>query len=656
MIRRGIFVAALLIPGLASALGLGKLDLFSSLNEPFDARIQLLSASVDELDSMKAGLASPQAFERAGLVYGFGLEQLKFEVRETEEGPDYIRVYSSQPIREPFLNFLLEVNWSQGRLFREYTVLLDPPTYDPNRRLTEAAPVATPSVQPEALAIEDNQVTYNLEYTAPTASAPDISYTGGDFGPTSAGDTLWSIASSMRPDSSVSVQQMMIALLRANPEAFIDNNINGLKRGQILSMPDAADINSVSQSEAIELAKSQNSMWNDIRTGMAEAATERAESSGVSGTDTAPMSVESTTEETTDSELRLVAPGDSGEGIDEAVTDPAMSEENQQLLALATETIAALELENAELSVKVTESASIIDDLKRLIELKEDELAAMQQQIASDAAMDEDAVDAETMEDEDVAEMDESAMEEEMADEAETMEEEVADESAEDVADDQMMAEEATPAAADEGMVGKVLGFLGPVGGMIKSNLLIVGSVVGGIIVLLLGFRKFQSGKAEQVDIPEADFPDFEDVTEAADDDTAESMMDIAGSEDETVLSDEEDDQEDKTPTPVADDGAAETPTDDATQIATPEAEPVAAEPEEEEDPLAEVNVFMAFDQFDQAIDFVKNAIEGDPDNLEFHTRLLEVYYAAGDKKGYEEHAKVLHDKVTESSAVRSRW
>ena len=101
--------------------------------------------------------------------------------------------------------------------------------------------------------------------------------------------------------------------------------------------------------------------------------------------------------------------------------------------------------------------------------------------------------------------------------------------------------------------------------------------------------------------------------------------------------------EEDKTPTPVAPEAAEEA--DDATQIASPE-EAAPAEPEEEEDPLAEVNVFLAFDQFDQAIDFVKSAIEREPDNLDFHTRLLEVYYSASDKKGFEEHARVLHDKV----------
>ncbi|MDX1519356.1 MAG: FimV/HubP family polar landmark protein, partial [Gammaproteobacteria bacterium] len=644
MMRKWLFAAVMLLPGAAAALGLGKLDLNSALNEPFDARIQILSASVEELDSMKAGLASPEAFDRAGIPYGFGLSQLKFEIRETEEGPDYIRVYSTDAIREPFLNFLLEVNWSQGRLFREYTVLLDPPTYDPNRKRTELAPApvqAAPGYG-EVRPIEDNQVTYDLEYTPSAAPrvSPAISYSGGDYGPTATGDTLWSIASAMRPDSSVSVQQMMIALLRANPEAFIGNNINGLKRGQILAMPDEAAINSVSKTQAIELAKSQNNAWNDIRSGLADAVTDRPESPGVSATGADTAVIDEGMPEG-DAELRLVAPDTSGEGIDEAVTEPGMDEETEQLLALANETIAALELENAELNDKLVESESIIEDLKRLIELKEDELAALQDQIASAAAMEEEAAAEEEMPAEEVAEEAAPAEAEEM-EEPEAMTEEP-------VAEDEMAATE--PAPADAGIMGMVNQYLGPVIEIVKSNMLVIGGAVGGIIVLLLGFagfRKWQSSRAETLDLPEADFPDFDDVTEAADDADTGSMIDVADSEAATEVGDEDEDQEDKTPTPQVEEA-----TDDATQIVTPEAE-APAEPvaeEEDEDPLAEVNVFMAFDQFDQAIDFVKNAIEGDPDNLDFHTRLLEVYYAAGDRKGYEEHARVLHEKVNGQGA-----
>lgn len=641
MMRKWLFATVLLLPGAVMALGLGKLDLDSSLNEPFEARIPLLSASVDELDSLKVGLASPEAFERAGLQFGFGLEQLKFEIQQPESGNDYIRIYSTNAIREPFLNFLLEVNWSQGRLYREYTVLLDPPTYDPGRKMAEMAPAPQPTTgsYTPGTAIEDNQVTYNLGYDSPVTSRA-IRYDGGDYGPVAAGDTLWSIASAMRPDSSVSVQQMMLALLRANPEAFINNNINGLKRGQILSMPSSADMAAVSKREAIELAKSQNDLWNDIRAGLADAAAARPESAGVSGA--APESL--ATDETLagdDAELRLVAPDDSGEGIDEAMTEAGADPETERLMSLANETISALQLENSELQDRLLESESIIEDLKRLIQLKEDELAALQNQVAmADAG--EAAIPEESAMEDEVAAIDEDTGA--AGDEAEPTTEAMDTATMEDDAvDDESMATD-TSAPADAGIMGMVNQYLGPVIEIVKSNLIAIAGAVGGIIVLLLGFlfyQKRKSGEAETMDIPEADFPDFEDVTDAATAAGAAGMLDVADSEAATEIPEDEE-QEDKTPTPEIPEAAE---TDDATQIAAPPAEAAPAR-EEEDDPLAEVNVFLAYEHYDQAEEFVKTAIESDPENLEFHSKLLEVYYAAGNRKSYEEEARVLHGLV----------
>ena len=127
-----LVLAFIALPGFANALGLGKLQLNSALNQPLDARIELLSASADEIESLNVGLADNAAFRRARIDRPFVLSKLKFEVKEVEDGADYIQVSSRDSIREPFLNFLLEAGWSSGRLYREYTVLLDPPLYDPN--------------------------------------------------------------------------------------------------------------------------------------------------------------------------------------------------------------------------------------------------------------------------------------------------------------------------------------------------------------------------------------------------------------------------------------------------------------------------------------------------------------------------------------------
>ena len=208
-------------PVLANALGLGKLELQSALNEPFNARIELISATVDELDSLNVILADETAFQRAGIPFTRALTDLRFSIKETETGSDYILIYSNDPIREPFLNFLIEVSWSKGRLFREYTALLDPPIYADlatRKKLTQRSPAAATTTGTVIREIEDNRVVYNPEYKKTTPAvgggripaARTIDYTGGDYGPVVTGDTLWSIASAMRADTSVSVQQMML--------------------------------------------------------------------------------------------------------------------------------------------------------------------------------------------------------------------------------------------------------------------------------------------------------------------------------------------------------------------------------------------------------------------------------------------------------------
>ena len=124
----------MVVPGWAAALGLGNIELHSALNQPLDARIRLLSPTRAEIQSLKVGLADNDAFERAGIDRPFILSHLRFEIVTNNHGPDYVHITTKDPVREPFLNFLVEADWSNGRLYREYTVLLDPPLYNPDAR------------------------------------------------------------------------------------------------------------------------------------------------------------------------------------------------------------------------------------------------------------------------------------------------------------------------------------------------------------------------------------------------------------------------------------------------------------------------------------------------------------------------------------------
>jgi pilus assembly protein FimV len=669
MKRKLLLVLAIIaLPGLAHALGLGKLQLNSALNQPFDARIELVSASADELDSLNVGLADSEAFRRARIDRPFILGKLKFVVVENESGADYIQISSRDALREPFLNFLLEANWSSGRLYREYTVLLDPPLYDPTSSSRSSDYSSAPSSSDENYYIADTDADSGSESSSMASSSV---YSDSEYGPTSGSDTLWSIATQVRPDSAVSVQQMMLALLRTNPDAFAEGNINGLKRGQILNIPSRDEIDSVSSEDALADVKLQNSSWQQTSGMLAEEVTERPDSMSMSETEaeaSAPASSEESSAmiEDDESELRLVAA--SSDGAMAQDMGDSSGGDNAVDLSLANEQIDVISQENAELKERVRENETIIEDLKRLISLKDDELAALQQQMASGGTvvaeseelqvMDEEVEEeqfAEEVLEEDIVEEDSmmsEAAEEELFEEDESLlvSEEV-DEAVEEIDEEEVVEEE--EALADEpdaamdvaestpppaSMLDRVIGF-------ITGNLILIAGGIGGIILAIIALlfisRRKQNASDDPASAAITEFPDFDDADAESE---SETVLPEASADAEVDMSEEE------TISPAEDVAeAAAAPEPEAEVAPAPEAEAEAEEPEE--DPLAEVNVFLAYEHFDQAEEFVREAITGDPDNLEFHAKLLEVFYAANDLKSYEEAAQVLHDKVNGEGA-----
>src|SRR3984885_3046396 len=147
---RLMLMACLLSPALSWGLGLGEIHLNSSLNEPMNAEIDLIAAGPEELRALRATLAAKDAFTRYGLRRPPFLSTLTFKVGKSKDGRDVLLVRSSESIPEPFVTFLVEVNWARGRLMREYTVLLDPPVYTPGERASTAAPVAAATTAPTA--------------------------------------------------------------------------------------------------------------------------------------------------------------------------------------------------------------------------------------------------------------------------------------------------------------------------------------------------------------------------------------------------------------------------------------------------------------------------------------------------------------------------
>ena len=368
--------------GMAQALGLGEIELQSWLNEPLDAEISLRqSAGVDPGDVF-VNVAPEAAYQRVGLERNQFLSKLKFEVVTGSDGNLAINVSSREPVREPYLNFLLELTWPNGRLMREYAVLVDPPVYAEESGVQEqvSAPVSSAASAPARQSTTRSPESVRRE--AAVQRAPARGYQPDSFGPTGPSDTLWSIAQRMRPDSSVSMQQMMLAIQDLNPDAFIDGNINKLKRGQVLRAPTLDQIQSRTKAEANRVVARQNEEFQSprpvdaTRTAQAESApAQAAGTAGADGTDELKLLVaeEETSPRTDDEGGSAGGDGEQAGGADAGN-------------AVAMEELDATRRENEELSSRLQDMQEQVQTLQRLLELKNSQLAELQGMTQEEAA------------------------------------------------------------------------------------------------------------------------------------------------------------------------------------------------------------------------------------------------------------------------------
>ena len=273
MLMACLLSPAFLWPSSSWALGLGEIHLNSSLNEPMNAEIDLIAATPDELTALRATLAGRDTFTRYGIDRPPFLSTLTFKVGKGKDGRDALLVRSTDAIPEPFVTFLVEVNWARGRLMREYTVLLDPPVYTPGETASSAAPVTAPTVAaapahraapaptpaPAETPPAANRAPAASQPAAGTAPEPAAPFAGSTYR-VGNGDTLTKVARSLRADSRADIDQTMMAVYRANPDAF-GGNINILRRGAVLRVPGADEIAALNQSEAMNEVHRQMNEW-----------------------------------------------------------------------------------------------------------------------------------------------------------------------------------------------------------------------------------------------------------------------------------------------------------------------------------------------------------------------------------------------------------
>jgi pilus assembly protein FimV len=640
--------ALLGLPAVGLALGLGDIQLKSALNQPLDAQIEILGATPQDLEDLRAAVAGRETFSRYGLEYLQMLGTLRFSVERTADGRDVLRLTSPQPVTEPFLTFLIEADWTRGRLLREYTVLLDPPVFMPEpsapvavetprsaaaqpapaagviERQPEAAPAVTPAEPP---------VASTPAAEAPSASAPQPASTAQPAAPVegeyrvSRGDTLWVIASRTRPDASTSLNQMMVALYRANPEAFL-GNMNLIREGATLRIPASDEIGGVSSADAAAEFARQTDAWQ--------------------GGATASVA--------TDEQLKLVPP----KADAETAPGGAASETAGAASGAATARIAQ---ENATLAAQVKDLQRQLDEAKSRLQIQDAELARMEAELAAadqpaPAPAEPGATTAAGVDLEPEPVADDMTP---VSDDVEVAPEPVSSEPVASEPEQAPAAAGTTPVAATEppaesqpSWLDSILGIFGQTWVMILAGLALVAAAVG------VALRKRKSAMAplealEPEPEPERVAPSLEPVAAGAAATTATAVAAgaaVAASKPRPVV----------TQVPASSDtGIFEItgnfrPVDFDTGPDTTVAGADATYPFEDSgsalaidqsDPISEADFHMAYGLYDQASDLIRKALDREPGRQDLQLKLLEILFVGGNKDSFRERAEAFRGDLT---------
>lgn len=351
-----IAVAIASFPFGSQAAGLGQISVLSGLGQPLRAEIQI-NATPQELQSLRARLASPEAFRQANIPYSPVIQTLRAAL-ENRGQRAIVKLSSDRPINDPFVDLLIELDWNGGRLSREYTFLLDPVDLVAPKPL--AARVDTPAAAPAPRAARP-------QVPAPAATASQAG-DGGSYR-VQRGDTLRRIAESNRP-ADATLDQMLVALFRSNPAAFDGSNINRLKTGAILSMPAPSEVQAVDRQEARREIVAQAADFDAYRRKLASSVVERpAEApTAQSGAGLIVPRVEAP------------ATAPSGDKVQVSRTQPGEqgSTEAAHRLQALEEELVSREKALDEANARLAQLEQNIREMQKLLQLKSDAMAQQQ--------------------------------------------------------------------------------------------------------------------------------------------------------------------------------------------------------------------------------------------------------------------------------------
>jgi pilus assembly protein FimV len=614
---RPVLMACLLCPSLAWGLGLGDIHLESALNEPLRAEIDLVAATPEELAGLRATLAANDAFTRYGIDRPSFLSSLVFKVGKNKDKREVLLVTSTQSIPEPFVTFLVEVNWSRGRLLREYTLLLDPPVYSPGETEVAAAPVAAPVTTPVTAAKSRAKAPAASEQAVQTMPAPPRPVTetqplpeakpplaiGSEGYRVKTGDTLSKIAASLNGGTKAQVDQTMIAVFRDNPLAF-DRNINVLRKGAILRLPGADEIAALNQREAISEVNRQMSAWRN----------------GAETPASAPAG-----------RLRLVTPTErGGNGTGDAAHARA---------AAGSTGAGGANSESLALKDRVKDLESQLAESHRLLDLKNAELSDLQHKLGAKAPPPPVSPPASVLAPVGVS----------PAAGKPTAPVTSAPATAPPAASTAIESSApATPAPvatpAPKPVHKKPVVVPVPVAeeswlDWLTSNWWIPAAVLVAVLAGL-GLAVFKRRQKSQI----GEFAAMAAATDVAASSTTEKILGIRKSDDSFVV---EESGEHRVPDFAA--AAPEAPR--AADEALSAQSPVNID---QGDPLAEADFHMAYGLYDQAADLVRIALEREPDRRDLRLKLLEIYFVWGNKDAFLQTAKSL--EASKDRAPAGEW
>lgn len=363
LLRPMLLLISLLAPLASLAVTLGEARVNSFLNQPLDAEIDLIGLAPGQHEDLRLRVANQSHFERLGIAYDHFLADLQFDVVQSA-GRWLVRMRSDRPVAEPFIDFPVQMTWPGGQLIKQYTLLLDPP-----KRIQ---PARAASVRPAAVAAAPQ--------ATPITSGADV------YGPVRSGETLWPIAQKLKPRG-ITTQQMAMALLRANPQAFIDNNVNNLRAGATLTVPPRGFIEQLDAAAARAEFSAQSRRWQapvatsprTIETvapvpAAVPAAPEEPTPAPVQAAPEPSVEVET---KPADAQLRILnekEKTDAKPGSDQAI---------QEQLLVTMEEIESNRITTDAIESRLARLEAELNRMQRLVELKDAQIEALQSEVTT---------------------------------------------------------------------------------------------------------------------------------------------------------------------------------------------------------------------------------------------------------------------------------